>query len=58
MLRLVSDVILQKDQAAKKPPRKRRRDVDHFDSLVEQYKKKLMGSGDKDGVRRSKWFDG
>lgn len=36
----------------------KRRDGDRFDSLVEQYKKKLMGNGDKNtDVRKNKWFD-
>ncbi|KAK5867511.1 hypothetical protein PBY51_011993 [Eleginops maclovinus] len=36
----------------------KRRDGDRFDSLVEQYKKKLMGSGDGNtNVRRNKWFN-
>uniref|UniRef100_A0A673AKT1 RNA-binding protein 28 n=1 Tax=Sphaeramia orbicularis TaxID=375764 RepID=A0A673AKT1_9TELE len=36
----------------------KRRDGDRFDSLVQQYKKKLMGTGDKTlNVKRSKWFD-
>ncbi|XP_075998435.1 RNA-binding protein 28 [Genypterus blacodes] len=31
---------------------------DRFDSLVEQYKKKLMGNGDKNAaLKRNKWFD-
>ncbi|PWA14195.1 hypothetical protein CCH79_00012296 [Gambusia affinis] len=35
-----------------------RKDGDRFDSLVEQYKRKLMGSGDKNAfIKRSKWFD-
>uniref|UniRef100_A0A3Q1H2J9 RNA-binding protein 28 n=1 Tax=Anabas testudineus TaxID=64144 RepID=A0A3Q1H2J9_ANATE len=34
------------------------RDGDRFDSLVEQYKKKLMGNSDKNtSIKRSKWFD-
>lgn len=34
------------------------RDGDRFDSLVEKYRKKLTGSGDKNTVmKRSKWFD-
>uniref|UniRef100_A0A3Q3WG31 RRM domain-containing protein n=1 Tax=Mola mola TaxID=94237 RepID=A0A3Q3WG31_MOLML len=34
------------------------RDGDRFDSLVEQYKKKLMGYNDKNtNVKRNKWFD-
>ncbi|XP_035521368.1 RNA-binding protein 28 isoform X2 [Morone saxatilis] len=34
------------------------RDRDRFDNLVEQYKKKLMGSGDKNtNMKRNKWFD-
>ncbi|XP_031149201.2 RNA-binding protein 28 [Sander lucioperca] len=36
----------------------KRRDGDRFDSLVEQYKKKLMGNRDKStNVKRNKWFD-
>ena len=36
----------------------RRKGGDRFDSLVEQYKKKLMGNSDKNtNVRRNKWFD-
>ncbi|KAI3371397.1 hypothetical protein L3Q82_023989 [Scortum barcoo] len=36
----------------------RNRDGDRFDSLVEQYKKKLMGNSDKTtGMKRNKWFD-
>ncbi|XP_034735105.1 RNA-binding protein 28 [Etheostoma cragini] len=36
----------------------KRRDGDRFDSLVEQYKKKLMGNGDKStNIKRNKWFD-
>ncbi|XP_026222386.1 LOW QUALITY PROTEIN: RNA-binding protein 28 [Anabas testudineus] len=36
----------------------RSRDGDRFDSLVEQYKKKLMGNSDKNtSIKRSKWFD-
>ncbi|KAM6937699.1 RNA-binding protein 28 [Xenentodon cancila] len=34
-----------------------RRDGDRFDSLVEQYKKKLMGSGSSAAIKRNKWFD-
>ncbi|KAM4734265.1 RNA-binding protein 28 [Anableps anableps] len=34
------------------------KDGDRFDSLVEQYKRKLMGSSDKNAsIKRSKWFD-
>ncbi|XP_040895014.1 RNA-binding protein 28 [Toxotes jaculatrix] len=34
------------------------RDGDRFDSLVEQYKKKLMGNSDKSSnLKRNKWFD-
>ncbi|CAJ1056855.1 RNA-binding protein 28 [Xyrichtys novacula] len=36
----------------------RKRDGDRFDNLVEQYKRKLMGSSDKNaGMKRNKWFD-
>lgn len=36
----------------------KRKDGDRFDSLVEQYKRKLMGGGDKNAsIKRSKWFD-
>ncbi|KAK5612118.1 hypothetical protein CRENBAI_026151 [Crenichthys baileyi] len=36
----------------------KRRDGDRFDSLVEQYKRKLMGSSDKNAsIKRNKWFD-
>ncbi|XP_027128868.1 RNA-binding protein 28 isoform X2 [Larimichthys crocea] len=36
----------------------RRSDGDRFDSLVEQYKKKLMGNSDKNtNMKRNKWFD-
>ncbi|KAM7396611.1 hypothetical protein PAMP_019644 [Pampus punctatissimus] len=36
----------------------RRRDGDRFDSLVEQYKKKLIGNSDKTTtIKRNKWFD-
>nr|XP_020469914.1 RNA-binding protein 28 [Monopterus albus]XP_020469924.1 RNA-binding protein 28 [Monopterus albus] len=46
----------QKGKAAKKHFRSR--DGDRFDSLVEQYKKKLMGNCDKNtGIKRNKWFD-
>ncbi|XP_034032533.1 LOW QUALITY PROTEIN: RNA-binding protein 28 [Thalassophryne amazonica] len=35
-----------------------RRHGDHFESLVEQYKKKLMGSSTKNtSIRTNKWFD-
>uniref|UniRef100_UPI0037E859EC RNA-binding protein 28 n=1 Tax=Semicossyphus pulcher TaxID=241346 RepID=UPI0037E859EC len=43
-----------------KPAKKqfKRRDGDRFDSLVEQYKKKLMGNSDKNtNMKRNKWFD-
>ncbi|XP_056273452.1 RNA-binding protein 28 [Pseudoliparis swirei] len=41
---------------AKKPSK--RGGGDHFDSLVEKYKKKLMGNSDNcTNVKRSKWFD-
>ncbi|XP_015237416.1 PREDICTED: RNA-binding protein 28 isoform X2 [Cyprinodon variegatus] len=37
----------------------KRRDGDRFDSLVEQYKRKLMGGSDKNAsFKRNKWFDG
>lgn len=46
----------QQVQAAKK--QFKRRDGDRFDSLVEQYKKKLMGNSDKNtGIKRNKWFN-
>ncbi|KAM7003429.1 LOW QUALITY PROTEIN: RNA-binding protein 28 [Tautogolabrus adspersus] len=36
----------------------KRRDGDRFDSLVEQYKKKLMGNSDKNtNMKRNKWFN-
>ncbi|MEQ2215161.1 hypothetical protein XENOCAPTIV_028516, partial [Xenoophorus captivus] len=36
----------------------KRREGDRFDSLVEQYKRKLMGSSDKNAsIKRNKWFD-
>ncbi|KAM9352380.1 RNA-binding protein 28 [Symphorus nematophorus] len=36
----------------------KRKDRDHFDSLVEQYKKKLMGNSDKNSsMKRNKWFN-
>ncbi|XP_033490052.2 RNA-binding protein 28 isoform X1 [Epinephelus lanceolatus] len=36
----------------------KRRDGDRFDSLVEQYKKKLMGNSDRNNTgKRNKWFD-
>ncbi|XP_017260996.1 RNA-binding protein 28 isoform X2 [Kryptolebias marmoratus] len=47
----------QKAKASKKQVRKR--DGDRFESLVEQYKKKLIGNSDKNAtIKRSKWFDG
>ena len=43
-----------------KPAKKmfRNKDDDRFDSLVEQYKKKLMGASSSKGsvVKKSKWF--
>ncbi|XP_013889270.1 RNA-binding protein 28 [Austrofundulus limnaeus] len=42
-------------KAAKKQFRKQ--DEDRFESLVQQYKKKLTGSSDKNTMQRSKWFD-
>uniref|UniRef100_A0A8D3E0Q7 RNA-binding protein 28 n=1 Tax=Scophthalmus maximus TaxID=52904 RepID=A0A8D3E0Q7_SCOMX len=40
-------------------PRNQSRDGDRFDSLVEQYKKKLTGNSDKNiNFKRNKWFDG
>ncbi|XP_071357082.1 RNA-binding protein 28 isoform X2 [Trachinotus anak] len=46
----------QKVKAAKKHFKSR--DGDRFDSLVEQYKKKLMGNGDSNKtIKRNKWFD-
>lgn len=48
--------VFQNVKATKK--RFKGRDGDRFDSLVEQYKKKLMGSSDKNtGMKRTKWFD-
>uniref|UniRef100_A0A1A8PAD6 RNA-binding protein 28 n=1 Tax=Nothobranchius rachovii TaxID=451742 RepID=A0A1A8PAD6_9TELE len=36
----------------------KRRDGDRFESLVEQYKKKLMGSSSQNNtIKRNKWFD-
>ncbi|XP_053741219.1 RNA-binding protein 28 [Synchiropus splendidus] len=35
----------------------KRRGGDRFDSLVEQYKKKLMANSEGNSIRRSKWFD-
>ncbi|KAM8891580.1 RNA-binding protein 28 isoform 2-T2 [Spinachia spinachia] len=34
-----------------------RKGGDRFDSLVEQYKKKLMGNSDITNLKRNKWFD-
>lgn len=46
----------QKGQAAKKQAK--RRDSDRFDSLVAQYKKKLLSSGGTNApLKRNKWFD-
>lgn len=46
----------QKVKMAKNPLK--RRGGDRFDSLVEQYKKKLMGNSDKiANVKRNKWFN-
>ncbi|XP_075875248.1 RNA-binding protein 28 isoform X3 [Nelusetta ayraudi] len=46
----------QKGPVAKKQPK--RRDSDRFDSLVEQYKKKLLSSGGRNApMKRNKWFD-
>ncbi|KAM4553583.1 RNA-binding protein 28 [Fundulus diaphanus] len=43
-------------KSAKKPFQ--RTGGDRFDSLVEQYKRKLMGSNDKNtSMKRNKWFD-
>ncbi|XP_047452539.1 RNA-binding protein 28 isoform X2 [Mugil cephalus] len=50
-----------RNQKVKMPKKNfKRRDGDRFDSLVEQYKKKLMGNGGNKNtaVRKSKWFDG
>lgn len=48
--------VFQNVKAAKK--RFKGRDGDRFDSLVEQYKKKLMGYSDKNtSMKRTKWFD-
>uniref|UniRef100_A0A7N9APZ9 RNA-binding protein 28 n=1 Tax=Mastacembelus armatus TaxID=205130 RepID=A0A7N9APZ9_9TELE len=39
-------------------PRNQSRDGDRFDSLVEQYKKKLLdNSGKNASIKKSKWFD-
>ncbi|XP_011605241.2 RNA-binding protein 28 isoform X1 [Takifugu rubripes] len=47
---------LQKVKTAKKPFKNR--NGDHFESLVSQYKKKLMASSDKgSNMKRNKWFD-
>ncbi|XP_074489309.1 RNA-binding protein 28 isoform X2 [Sebastes fasciatus] len=48
-----------RNQKVKMPKKQfKRRDGDRFDSLVEQYKKKLMGNSDKNtNVKRNKWFD-
>uniref|UniRef100_A0A8C8DMA3 RNA binding motif protein 28 n=1 Tax=Oryzias sinensis TaxID=183150 RepID=A0A8C8DMA3_9TELE len=36
-----------------------KREGDRFENLVEQYKKKLLGSGNKGAaIKRNKWFDG
>ncbi len=49
-------VVFQNAKTAKK--HFKNRDGDRFDSLVEQYKKKLTGSGDKNtNMKRNKWFD-
>ncbi|XP_037538776.1 RNA-binding protein 28 isoform X2 [Nematolebias whitei] len=45
----------QTAKAARKQFRKG--DGDRFESLVAQYKKKLMGSGKSATMKRSKWFD-
>ncbi|XP_042352256.1 RNA-binding protein 28 [Plectropomus leopardus] len=46
----------QKIKTAKK--HFKRKDGDRFDSLVEQYKKKLMGNSDRNiSGKRNKWFD-
>ncbi|XP_028814208.1 RNA-binding protein 28 isoform X2 [Denticeps clupeoides] len=50
---------LQKKQTAKPGKRKfRNREDDRFDSLVEQYKRKLMGGSDSKSsvIKKSKWF--
>uniref|UniRef100_A0A3B5N173 RNA binding motif protein 28 n=1 Tax=Xiphophorus couchianus TaxID=32473 RepID=A0A3B5N173_9TELE len=48
----------EKSNQAKKQKQFKRKDGDRFDSLVEQYKRKLMGGGDKNAsIKRSKWFD-
>uniref|UniRef100_A0A3P9JG74 RNA binding motif protein 28 n=1 Tax=Oryzias latipes TaxID=8090 RepID=A0A3P9JG74_ORYLA len=37
----------------------KKREGDRFENLVEQYKKKLLGSGNKGAaIKRNKWFDG
>lgn len=49
-------MVFQKAQAGKKQVR--RRDSDRFDSLVEQYKKKLLSSGGRNApMKKNKWFD-
>lgn len=52
---------IEKPNKAKKQSGKKQfksKDGDRFDSLVEQYKRKLMGSSDKNiSIKRSKWFD-
>ncbi|XP_014827130.1 PREDICTED: RNA-binding protein 28 isoform X1 [Poecilia mexicana] len=35
----------------------KRKDGDRFDSLVEQYKRKLLGGDKNASIKRSKWFD-
>lgn len=48
-----------RNQKVKMPKKHlKRRDGDRFDSLVEQYKKKLMSNSDKNtSIKRNKWFD-
>uniref|UniRef100_A0A665V1S4 RNA-binding protein 28 n=1 Tax=Echeneis naucrates TaxID=173247 RepID=A0A665V1S4_ECHNA len=45
----------QNVKTAKRPLKSR--GGDRFDSLVEQYKKKLMGNGERNTIKRNKWFD-
>ncbi|XP_060891166.1 RNA-binding protein 28 isoform X2 [Labrus mixtus] len=47
-----------RNQAKQAKKQFKRRDGDRFDSLVEQYKKKLMGNSDKNtNMKRNKWFN-
>uniref|UniRef100_A0A3P9JZV6 RNA binding motif protein 28 n=1 Tax=Oryzias latipes TaxID=8090 RepID=A0A3P9JZV6_ORYLA len=48
-----------KNQKVQNKNRFKKREGDHFENLVEQYKKKLLGSGNKGAaIKRNKWFDG